>query len=221
MMASINYWEDYKTLPGFGNINKQFLNAREIFTEEEINEANKWAKFWFFEKGPNTFPGDTKHKQANILYHWNNEGIYYQDNPIPLEIFNAWLEIGLFAFGICVVAGKCWRGPNEGLYLNVIDCDNSLAFYELCKASGMTREEMYQKTIVEEHMDEPGRCHVYILSDEPFPQKASDKSNKALANKIKNNEIPSYEVKSQGLVFCTNSLHKNGKRYGIKGVLEI
>jgi hypothetical protein len=98
----------------------------------------------------------------------------------------------------------------------MIDGDNRLAIQEICTRNGKTIsiEELGKWTLVEQHKDAPDRAHIYIISEKPFPTKASDKGKPSLGNKIATNEIPAIEVKSVGgLAFAWNSMHQDGCRY--------
>src|SRR3989442_83686 len=98
------------------NINPNYLNALSVFSKEDIEAANKAADHWYTNIGPNVIPADTKNKSPYILKTWKQ----YQSNPIPLEVFERWKQLGLFAYGIAVVTGNIWRGKNAGLCLNLI-----------------------------------------------------------------------------------------------------
>ena len=175
----------------------------------------KSADYWYFE-GSNVIPVDTKEKKAWILKSWT----WCQSNSVPLEVFEKWKELGLFAYGVGVVLGLLWRGDNTGKYLNMIDGDNRLALQEICSYKGkiISIEELAKWTLVEQHKDDVDRAHIYIISDESFPIKASDKGKTGIGNKITTNEIPAIEVKNVGSVsFAWNSMHKDGHRYEFVG----
>ena len=194
------------------NINSNYLNALGVFSKEDIEAANKAPNHWYTDIGPNVIPADTKNKSPYILKTWKQ----YQSNPIPLEVFERWKQLGLFAYGIAVVTGNIWRGENAGLCVNLIDADNRLALEEICTYKGKTVSlgEFASWTLVEQHKDNPNRGHVYILSTKPFPIKASDKGSPESANKIISNQIPGIEVKNiGGLAFAWNSIHEGGYRY--------
>ncbi len=194
------------------NVNPIYLNATDKFTNEEVENANKAADHWYFNIGANIIPADTKSKEACILNSWKQ----YQTNPVPLEVFEKWKQLGLFAYGIAVVLGQLWRGKNAGKFLNLIDADNRLALQEICSRDRKTIsiEELANWTLVEQHKDDIDRGHIYILSTKPFPTKASDKGKPDTANRIANNFIPGIEVKNEGsLSFGWNSLHQGGYRY--------
>ncbi|MGC1931765.1 MAG: hypothetical protein WA667_22575 [Candidatus Nitrosopolaris sp.] len=112
------------------NINPRYLDANHKFTKEEIENANKAADYWYhkYNIGANVIPADTKRKEACILNSWKQ----YQTNPVPLDVFDRWKKLGLFAYGIAVVLGQLWRGDNAGKFLNLIDGDNRLALKEIC-----------------------------------------------------------------------------------------
>ena len=100
----------------------------------------------------------------------------------------------------------------EDHYLVALDFDTKEAIEEFCSYFGedTTINELAKITIVEQHQDNPDKAHSYILSPIPFPNKGSD-------TKI------GLEVKSKGehgIIFCSNSPHKNGYNYEIIGTRE-
>jgi hypothetical protein len=192
------------------NINPRYLDATDKFTKEEVENANKSADYWYYNIGANVIPAYTKRKEASILNSWKQ----YQSNPLALEVFERWKELGLFANGIAVVLGQLWRGKSAGKFLNLIDADNRLALEEICCWNGKSNsiEQLASWTLVEQHNDDINRGHIYILSTNPFPTKASDKGKPDTANKIVTNEIPGLEVKNVGsLSFGWNSIHEGGQ----------
>jgi hypothetical protein len=194
------------------NINPRYLDANHKFTKEVIENANKAADYWYDTIGANVIPADTEGKEAYILNSWKE----HQSSPVPLQVFEKWKQLGLFAYGIGVVLGRLWRGENAGKYLNLIDADNRLALDGICSRNGKTNslEKLANWTLVEQHKDDVNRGHIYILSTKPFPTKASDKGVPDTANKIIANEIPGIEVKNVGsLSFGWNSIHQGGCRY--------
>jgi hypothetical protein len=81
------------------NINQMYLNAADKFTNEEVENANKAADHWYFNIGANLIPADTEIKDVCILNSWKP----YQSNPVPLEVFEKWKQLGLFAYGTRIV----------------------------------------------------------------------------------------------------------------------
>jgi len=105
---------------------------------------------------------------------------------------------------------KCWQMPELG------DADNQLAIQEICTRNGETvpLEQLAEQVLVEQHKDNPHKAHIYVLSNKPFPIKASDKGKSDTGNKIETNEIPAIEVKNVGgLSYAWNSMHEDGCRY--------
>jgi hypothetical protein len=100
-----------------------------------------------------------------------------------------------------------------------VDLDNKIAIEEFCIRDGQkafSLEELAQQTIVEQHNDDPGRVHVYFLSERPYAKKSSDVFNK----KFDPHSMPAIEVKGDGehgMLFCSPSIHRNGYRYEIIG----
>jgi hypothetical protein len=85
-----------------------------------------------------------------------------------------------------------------------VDLDNKIAIEEFCIRDGQkafSLEELAQQTIVEQHNDDPGRVHVYFLSERPYAKKSSDVFNK----KFDPHSMPAIEVKGDGehgMLFC-------------------
>jgi hypothetical protein len=183
---------------------------------------NEAADFWRYTIGVNVIPADTINK--NIYEKWGE----WQDKPIPEEIHNQWKLENKFSDGIAVILGKVWHNKQKsGLYLNGIDADNLKAIEEICTYDSkfISIEELAKWTIVEQHIDDTSKAHVYVYSHKPFAKKSSDKIsyNIDLINKIEKSNIPAIEVKGQGqhgVLFCSPSVHKNGYNYQILGTKE-
>jgi len=69
--------------------------------------------------GANIIPADTKRKEAFFLKSWKP----YQSSPVPLDVFERWKELGLFAYGIAAVLGLLWRDKYAGYRFILIDID--------------------------------------------------------------------------------------------------
>jgi hypothetical protein len=172
------------------------------------NISGMWPNFWYHDMKVNVFPYDTKNRIPVIKSYK-----LYQNSRIPFETFNQWIESGLFERGMAIFPGRIYSGnSNEVLYLVVLDFDRKQGFEEFCKfgTMNMTRELWAERTILEQHSDNLDKAHMYFLSPIPFPNKGPD-------------TILGIEVKSlgeHGIVFSTNSLHKDGCRYEIQGTKE-
>ena len=95
----------------------------------------------------------------------------WQNSPILDEQHNEWKNTGAFNNGIAVIAGKLGRGPYKDKYLVCIDCDNKKGideFLENCFPDIKTLEELSQKTIVEQHLDNKDKAHVYFIVEKPL-----------------------------------------------------
>jgi hypothetical protein len=180
-----------------------------------LSDQNAWADVWYYELGMNVFPADTKNKRTYIK--WGK----WQDAPLPEEQFEEWKRTKAFANGMAIIPGKAWRGPHKDKYLIFIDCDNSKAIEEFCTRNGVKvpLEEISQKFIVEQHLDNPDKAHIYFYSEIPLPKRSSDLNNP----EFKPEEQPAFEVKgegSHGIAYATPSLHKGGHPYQIIGTTE-
>jgi P4 family phage/plasmid primase-like protien len=165
---------------------------------------NQLANFWFYIIGVNVIPFDTQ-KRIPIIAHYDQ----YQNEPIPIEIYEQWKRKGKFEKGIAIILGKVYRGNNIGQYLIGIDIDREKGLREfLTKNNRHTELEKFaEKTIVEQHKDELHKAHIYFYSPILFPQKIPD-------------SILGIEIKSRGehgIMFVSPSIHKNGFNYEIIG----
>ena len=182
-----------------------------------IAVMNASADFWFYDIGVNVIPANTKDK--NTFESWTE----WQTKSIANEIHEKRKKRGYYYNiknsnynnGIAIIPGPIWRGPYQGKYLVAIDLDNKKAIEEFCK-NGL--DELKQQTLIEQHAD-PNKMHIYFMVEREIPNKASDKTNTEVLNKINANEIPALEVKSngKGLMFVADSAHKDGSNYQIKG----
>lgn len=176
-----------------------------------------YVDFWYYKIGVNVIPADTKNKIP--LVSWS----LYQNQSLPQEVLEIWKKERKFDKGIAVILGKVWRGEFENYFLIGIDCDNKKAVDEICsyKNKKITTKQLANKTLVECHMDDLNRIHIYFYSSHPFVKKSSDIVSKEIKEKIQNNEIPAIEVKGSGehgILFCSPSLHRNGFPYKIVGI---
>lgn len=185
-------------------------------------DFNHWADFWRYEIGVNVIPADTKNKMTWVK--WSD----YQDSPIPEIQHNLWKEQNAFKDGMAIIVGKTWHHPlKKDLYLVFIDLDNQKAIDEFCtstkdgRTSTVTLKQIAEKMIVEQHLDDTSKAHIYFYSDHPYRKKGSDVNSHL--KEIDANEIPAFEIKSlgsHGIAFCSPSPHKNGHKYQIIGTKE-
>ena len=183
------------------NINPKYLNAIEKFTKEEIENANKAADYWYNKIGANVISADTKIKKAWILKSWTK----YQSSPIPLEVFERWKELGLFAYGIAAVLGLLWRGKYAGYRFILVDIDRKEGVIAFLDAGdrAMTLEELADRQYVEFNgVDRDQRIHIpYILEhDAEIAAKGAD-------DKV------GIEVNINGVMFGAGSPHHKGGFY--------
>ena len=187
----------------------------ETLRRPPLTDYNARADYWHYKVGVNVFPADTQNKITYIR--WSK----WQIQPIPQEQFDEWKATNAFAKGMAIIVGKVWRGPNKDKYLIFMDFDNQKAIDEFCTRNGVSTvlQNIAEKFIVEQHNDAPDKCHVYFYSEIPFVKKSSDSSN----SKFNLDEVPAFEIKGQGsdgIAFCSPSLHKNGHPYEIIGTGE-
>ena len=184
-----------------------FNDSNTTNTMAEI--MNKAADFWFYNIGLNVIPADTKKKRT--YESWTQ----WQDQSIPNNVHESYKKNGDYNNGIAIIPGLLWRGSYKGKYLVAIDLDNKKAIEEFCKND---IEELKKQTLVERHAD-PNKMHIYFIIEREIPNKASDKVDSLKSAKIKANEIPALEVKSngKGIMYCADSPHEDGSNYQIIG----
>ena len=176
-----------------------------INNEGNINiTINQWADFWFYNIGVNVIPFDTQ-KRIPIIRNYDS----YQNEPIPIELYDQWKREDKFRKGIAIILGKVHRGKNKDQYLIGIDIDREKGLREFLTKNNIHTElqKFAEKTIVEQHKDELTKAHIYFYTPIPFPQKTPDL-------------ILGIEVKSigdHGIMFVSTSIHKNGFNYEIIG----
>lgn len=178
-----------------------------------MNPVN--IEFWTHDIGVNPIPADTRIKRT--YEEWSQ----WQDKPIPDEILTEWKRAGKFEKGCAIIVGRIWRGSYKGKYLCCIDIDNKSGLDNFLQQFGddFTLERLAEKTLVEWHLDDKNRVHIYFIVEKPL----SKKSGINISNSdpvIDRDSIPSIEVKSEGkhgIMYCSPSFHKDGYRYEIIG----
>src|SRR5215211_3063052 len=177
-----------------------------------LEDHNAWADFWYYTIGVNVIPAYTQKKKT--FFEWKP----WQLQSIPEEMHDQWKRENKFADGMAIILGKVHRGEHIDEYLVFIDLDNLKAIEEFCTRNGQTAalKQVAEKFIVEQHLDDTNKAHIFFYSEIPFVKKSSD------VNIIgKNDELaPAIEIKATGLhgiAYCTPSVHKNGQRYQILG----
>ncbi|MDR4491935.1 MAG: bifunctional DNA primase/polymerase [Candidatus Nitrosocosmicus sp.] len=176
----------------------------------EKSDIAEYIHYWYYEIGVNVIPADTKDKSTNI--EWSN-----YKNSLTEDQLNEWITKDSFRNGLAIIMGKIHRGRYKGKYLCCIDIDNEKGINEFLSRFGSldTLEKLAEKTIIEMHMDNKNKCHIYFVVDKPLSKKSGIKSS--IGNNI---TVPAIEVKSlsdHGIMFCTPSPHKNGHFYEIIG----
>jgi hypothetical protein len=194
--------------------------AEPVFPTPPLEDFNKWADFWYYEKGVNVIPADTMHKKTYVQ--WKR----YQTTEVSEEQLAAWKAENAFKDGLAIIPGKVWRGAHRDEHLIFIDLDNAKAISEFCAcfkdSSGnpsTLKKQIAERFIVEQHEDDPTKAHVFFYSEIMFPKKSSD--IKAVGEK--DDELPTLEIKGSGLhgiAYATPSFHKNGHRYKIIGTVD-
>lgn len=183
-------------------------------------EVNDWADFWRNEIGVNVIPANSIKKKTFIQWKDDPRG-NWQIEPIPQEIHNEWKRTNAFKDGMAIICGRILhREDRKHLFLCAIDADNKKGIEEM---SDRGIAEVAQKTLVEQHPNNPDKAHYYFYTTKPMPKKSSDAVNFELMEKIKDNEVPALEMKgdgTHGVMYCTPSPHKDGSNYTIIGTRE-
>jgi len=191
-----------KDVSSFHNINQQDFNI----------DVNITSDFWYNNIGCNVIPANSRIKKTT-LPSWKE----WQNNPTLGEKYREWKKTGAFNKGVAVIAGTLWRGPYKDKYLVCIDCDNKRGIEELilhCFPEIKTLEELAQITIVEQHLDNKDKSHVYVVVEKPLKNRGSINGTSE-----RDESTPIIEVKSEGksYVICSPSIHEDGCRYEIIG----
>jgi hypothetical protein len=123
-----------------------------------------------------------------------------------------------------VITGKLWRGPYKGKYLVIVDLDNQKAIEEFLSNffNKQKIDDIINLTIVVQHEDaKDKKAHIYFITERLITKRCGIGTTRT--DKIKNDDIPSIEVKSDSstLVICPPSVHKNGYPYKIMGTREV
>lgn len=169
---------------------------------------NDWADFWYYTRRVNVIPFDTKNRKKIIDSYKE-----FQNQRVPKGVYEQWKKDGKFEKGMAIFPGKIYSDdPKEDFYLVALDFDTKEAIKEFCSYFGENTSihQLANRTLVEQHQDNLDRAHCFFLSPIPFPNKGPDA-------KIR------LEVKSRGehgIIFCSNSPHKNGYNYEIIGTKE-
>ncbi|KKM79065.1 hypothetical protein LCGC14_1353680 [marine sediment metagenome] len=184
-----------------------------------INVINAWADFWRNQVGMNVIPADSIIKRTFTKWKDDPRG-NWQIDPIPQSIHNEWKNEGSFEKGMAIICGRVFHNEaKKHLYLCAIDADNKKGIDELTGDI----EKLAKKTIVERHAN-LNKAHVYFYTTTPMQKKSSDAVNLEILEKMKNDEVPSLEVKgdgTHGIMYCSPSPHKDGSNYDIIGTKKL
>src|SRR5918994_1517298 len=183
-----------------------------------LEDHNAWADFWYYQIGVNVIPAHTRQKKTFV--EWKP----WQIESIPEELHGQWKRENRFADGLAIILGKVWRGEHIGEYLIFVDLDNQKAIEEFCayfsanNGQNAALIQIAEKFIVEQHLDDTSKAHVFYYSEVMFPKKSSDVN--IIASGKDDDNLPAIEIKglgTHGIAYCTPSVHKNGQRYQIIG----
>lgn len=169
--------------------------------------------YWFYIIGVNVIPINSRRKIPLVAW------IEYQDQPISKEQFEKWKNNGDFDNGVAIIAGKIWRGAYKGKYLTCIDIDNKKGLEVFLSKFGKmtTINKIAEKTVVEQHLDNTDKAHIYFIVEKPLTKKSGIGVGNQKQSEL---EIPAIEVKSEGkhgIMIVSPSIHKNGRPYEIIG----
>lgn len=167
-------------------------------------DNTQYARYWYSQEKLNVIPYDTKYRIPQL-----KEYKQYQNVRIQPEVFEEWVNKGLFNKGMAIFPGRIYSDDDQSTYWVSIDLDSRDAINEFYNINGkiINEHDIAKKFVVEKHADNPDRAHIHFLSPIPFPNKGSD-------TKL------GLEVKSageHGIMFICPSLHKAGYPYEILG----
>ncbi|MGD9534538.1 MAG: hypothetical protein AB7V56_12315 [Candidatus Nitrosocosmicus sp.] len=178
-----------------------------------VQSFNDWADFWRYVCGLNVIPANSRKKETYERWsQWQNEGISEEQHK-------EWKQNNSFSNGIAIMSGKVWHKEElKDYYLCFFDLDNEKAIEEVCNNVFRVKsiDELAQQTIVEQHLDNKSKAHVYFYTKHILKKKGSDVTK--LKDRIESNEIPAIEVKclgEHGIAICTPSIHEKGCNYEI------
>jgi hypothetical protein len=184
---------------------------------------NAWADYWRYVIGVNAIPADPRWKGIDNSKIIGESWIAWQTEPITDEIHEKWKTDNIFykKKGMAIVTGKVWhnkQAPSETV--GAVDMDNLKAIQEFCTVSNELKplSELAERSIVEQHLNNPKKGHFIAYFDRPLINKSSDNKG-PFGVKVDANEIPAFEVMgSRKLIFVTPSIHKDGSHYQIIGI---
>jgi P4 family phage/plasmid primase-like protien len=183
-------------------IAKYGINPQSSFfasRHDAMEYYNAWADFWRYNIGVNVIPAQTKLKKTSVK--WSQ----YQNASIPEWQHTAWKNNGAFLEGMAIIAGKVWhKADKAGQYFTLIDLDKREAIQEFCNINvkQISLEEIAEKFIVEQHLDDKNRAHIYFYSPIPFVKKSADSKT----------GIETKGLGEHGILNCTPSIHQNKDR---------
>ena len=147
------------------------------------------------ESGWNPVPWNTRESKPVLP-----EYIPYRYNPPTISQIRRWIPL-FEKYGVAQITGLCRRGKFRGLYLNCVDIDDGKIMNKLLEM--YTLDQLIRAGIfVEQHYDNKGKGHFWILSTKPFPKLPTAAKGKGL------------ELKTMGEL-CNSfpSFNKGGYRY--------
>jgi hypothetical protein len=183
---------------------------------------NTWADYWRYVIGINIIPADARKKGTENAKIIRDSWTPWQTEPIPDEVHEGWKTEGLFyqKRGMGIVTGTVWHNDQApSKVLSAIDMDNAKAIQEFCTRDNILKplSILAEKTIIEQHLDNPTKAHLIMYMDRPLVNKGSDNKG-PLADKLNANDLPAFEIMgSRRLIFVSPSIHKDGHPYQIIG----
>lgn len=149
----------------------------------------------------------------------------WQEEPMPIELYEKQKKNGDFDNGYGIITGKLWRGAYQGKHLVCIDIDNKkgidtfLSYFSQVK----TIDELAKTTLVVQHKDaKEEKVHIYFITENPITKRSGIRRVSKEKDKEVNedDEIPKIEVKSDSSTYVVGpgSTHKSGHPYEIVGI---
>jgi hypothetical protein len=182
-----------------------------------LEDHNAWADYWYYTIGINPIPVIPRLRTGKKGYDWKD----WQLKSLPEDLFKKWKNENAYADGIGVLVGKVWRGDHTGEYFIFVDLDNLRAIEEFCEKDGrkgLTLKDFGDKFLIEQHLDNTSKAHVFFFAKAAFPKKSSDVNRIDDPKVFEDNRLPALEIKGRGthgISFSSPSFHKHGHRYQI------
>lgn len=191
-------------------INIEYLDPRaKGVTEETIQKGNEAAKFWY-DLGVNPIPCESSKGKGFYLMEYAK----YHKEGLDRKLFNKFLDMGVYGYGIGITCGLLHRGEYKDCYLNYIDTDNKKGT-ELMLRLTKSKEhlDLVNKTLTESYAASGYRLHIYFITlDAPLVTKKPE------AKEARSEDKPAIEIYNVGKVSIVTNSKKENRNGGLSEV---